>query len=69
MVPPEVSPTPPAPSTTVQSLILVNAKRIAQYYGTVARDSLMTKLEALAAHNSVHGVITRLEDDPLVEQA
>lgn len=66
------TPTPvPTPSPGFKSLILVDQERLARFHPEEAPlvSEVMSRLDELAAHPSVNGIVVRLEDDPAVQTA
>lgn len=55
--------------SSVETLILINRERVAARYGEPAAAEIMGKLDQLAAHNSVKGLVVQVESDPAVAAA
>jgi len=53
----------------VRTLILVNRERLAALYGESEADAVLAKVDTLAAHPDVSGVVIRLDEDPAVAAA
>jgi hypothetical protein len=53
----------------IQTLIVTNKRRLEQLYGSAAADQMMARLQALANHATVKGIILPVETDPTVAAA
>ncbi len=53
----------------VRTLILVNKQKLAALYSSPEADQVLTKLNALAAHPNVKGLVVPVENDPAVAAA
>jgi hypothetical protein len=58
----------PSPAD-VRTLILVNRQKLAALYSASEADQVMNKLSALAAHDSVEGLVVQVENDAAVAAA
>ncbi len=58
-------------SPDFKSLILVNQERLARFHADEATlvPEVISRLDQLAAHPSVNGIVVHLEDDPAVQDA
>ncbi|MEK8017371.1 MAG: PKD domain-containing protein, partial [Candidatus Parabeggiatoa sp.] len=64
-----ILPDTPLPSTETHTLILTNRMKFAQLYGSTQADQLMSKLNELAKHPDVQGLVIQVEDDSMVANA
>lgn len=67
--PPTVTPTATPHPSGVRTIILVNRARVSALYGETAATQLVTKLDALAAHDDVQGEVIRLDNNATVSAA
>lgn len=64
--PPDATPTP---SWNVRTLIVTNQQRLTAYYGQTEANALMDKLEQLARHPDVAGMVLRVENTVGIAEA
>ncbi len=57
------------PPSQIRTLILTNRAKIESFHGASEASQLMSKLDELAAHSSVQGLVVQVEDDPAVAAA
>ncbi len=57
------------PVTDTRTLILVNRQKLVSLYSEVEASDVMAKLDLLAAHDSVQGVVVQVENDSAVAAA
>jgi len=57
------------PSDGIHTLILTNRMKLTQLYGPTQADQLMNKLNELAEHSDVQGLVIQVEDDSMVANA
>jgi hypothetical protein len=58
-----------SPTPQIKTLILTNRAKIESLYGASVASQLMSKLDQLAAHSSVQGLVVQVENDPVVAAA
>jgi PKD repeat protein len=57
------------PADTIRTLILVNRQKLVRLYSEADAAQVMAKLDALAAHDSVQGVVVQVDGDAAVAAA
>jgi len=67
-VPNQKEPSPPQNDGT-HTLILTNRMKLTQFYGPIKANQLMSKLNELANHPDVQGLVIQVEDDLMVANA